>query len=415
MQHSSIQRWTRFAPAFGLVACFVLNDVAYAQTSPSKASDTRAANTNFDLGPWRQYLAQQLDPGLPVVDISNHSVTVSTDWKLEARLSLLPDFARALFVEDGRQLATFSLSSGSSRLALDGRHSLLQSNRPQLGSLQQNFLQPGIVGRLDDDNVFSVGLVLASQQYGAATLDQYQGTATSLSGNYVSPAFAHLDNNRLNSIFASNGLEFAQGIGFQFGYSLSVFDGLELTAGYQSRIDTEALNNLRGVYANPADLDTPSRISANLGIATSPNSQLQFGVEHVNYSSITAFGSSFLPGRFLSLLGDSDSPSFNWDDVIVYSARWSWAPSEAWNLQVEYSTRTQPLPDVGILADALRPELADSNFGLFFDRRTCRNSLLRLGMSYAPAEYAFGGNVLGVITDDLSQNVEVDLSWQLIY
>ncbi len=386
-----------------------------ANTVQAQTSSRQLAGTHFDLGPWRQYLANQLDPGLSAVDISNHGVTSHSDWKAEARLSLLPDFARALFVEDSNSLTTFSLSSGSSRLALDGQHSLLQSNRPQVGSLQQNFLQPGIVGRLNDDSVFSVGLVLASQQYGAAALDQYQGGATALSTNYFSPAFSHLDNNSLNNAFAKNGLEFAQGIGFQFGYSLSLIDNIEVTAGYQSRIDTEALNNLRGVYANPADLDTPARISANVGIATSGNSKLQFGIEHINYSSITAFGSSFLPGRFLSLLGDSDSPSFNWDDVVVYSARWSWAPSDNWSLQLEYSTRTQPLPDVGILADALRPELANSNFGLFIDRRTTRNSLLRLGMSYAPAEYAFGGNVLGVITDDLSQNVELDLSWQLIY
>jgi len=246
-------------------------------------------------------------------------------------------------------------------------------------------------------------------------LDQRQTVTGANASGLYNPSFANLNNNSLNNAFAKNGLEFAQGIGFQFGYSLAIIDGLEITAGYQSRIDTEALNNLRGVYANPADLDTPARISANFGIATSRNSQLQIGIEHINYSSIATFGSSFLPGRFLSLLGDSDSPSFDWDDVVVYNARWSWAPADDWNLQVEYSTRTQPLPDVSILANALRPELADSNFGLFVDRKTSNNSLLRLGMSYAPAEYAFGGNVLGVITDDLSQNVEVDFSWQLIY
>ena len=403
MQHFLTLHGIRRTSVLALMACFALGDSVQGQPS----------STHFDLGPWRQYLAQQLDPGLSAVDISQHNVGAGFDWKTEARLSLLPDFARALFNEDASQVSSFVLGSGSTRLALDARPNFL-GRHPQLGGLQQNFLQPGIVGRLGDNNVFSVGLVLASQQYGAAVLDRQQGL-TSQQAAYESPVFRQFDNNSLNNIFSSNGLEFAQGIGFQFGYSLSLIDSLSITAGYQSKIDTEALNNLRGVYANPADLDTPSRVSIDLGIATSKNSQLQIGVEHINYSSITPFGSSFLPRRFLSLLGDSDSPVFNWDDVIVYSARWSWQPVEDWNVQFEYSTRTQPLPDISILANALRPELADSNVGLFVDRRTSRNSLLRLGMSYAPAEYAFGGNVLGVITDDLNQNVELDLSWQFIY
>ncbi len=405
MQISPQQCLSRSIPALGLLACCMLSGSALADSS----------GTHFDMGPWRQYLAQQLDPGLASVDLSNHSVEASLDWKAQARVGLLPDFARALFTEDSQQISAFSLNSNTSRLALEAQRSMLGS-RSQLAGLQQNFLQPGIVGRLDNGSVFSVGLVLASQQYGAAALDRRQGLAGQAGNGYLNaPAYMQLDNNRLNNDFAINRLDRTQGIGFQFGYSLALAERIELTAGYQSRIDTEELNNLRGVYANPADLDTPARIGANIGFAITDNSQLQLGVEHINYSSINAFTSNFLPGRFLSLLGDSDSPSFNWDDVVTYSARLSWAPADKWNIQFEYSTRSQPLPDVAILADALRPELADSNFGLFIDRQTNRNSFLRLGMSYAPAEYAFGGNVLGVITDDLNQNIEVDLSWQLFY
>lgn len=390
---------------FSFALCMLSSHVVFAENDSS----------HFDLGPWRQYLAQQLDPGLAGVDISNHSVETNADWKTTARLSLLPDFARSLFSEKGRQVSTYTINSASTRLALDGQSSLLGANRFQLGGLQQQFLQPGIVGRLSNDSIFSVGLVLASQQYGSATLDRRQSFTNQYGLPNTFGQISPLNNNQLNNSFAFNQFEVTQGIGFQFGYSYSLFDGVELSAAYQSRIDTEALNSIRGVYANPADLDTPARAGVNLGFNTSPTSQLQVGVENIAYSDINAFTGSFLPGRFLSLLGDSDSPNFAWSDVTVFNARWSWAMSSNWNLQVEYSTRTQPLPDVGLLADALRSELADSSFGLFVDHRTTRNSMLRLGMSYAPAEYAFGGNVLGVITDDLNQNVEVDLSWQLVY
>ena len=46
-----------------------------------------------------------------------------------------------------------------------------------------------------------------------------------------------------------------------------------------------------------------------------------------------------------------------------------------------------------------------------YSRRMSDNSQFSLNAAYAPAEYAFGGSVLGVITEDLDQNVELEAFW----
>ena len=48
-------------------------------------------------------------------------------------------------------------------------------------------------------------------------------------------------------------------------------------------------------------------------------------------------------------------------------------------------------------------------------RITGDRSRLRLNAAYAPAEYAFGGSVLGVTTDELDQRLEVEAMWTLSF
>ncbi len=46
-----------------------------------------------------------------------------------------------------------------------------------------------------------------------------------------------------------------------------------------------------------------------------------------------------------------------------------------------------------------------------YSRRMSMNSRFNINAAYAPAEYAFGGNVLGVTTDQLSQEFELEAYW----
>ena len=50
-----------------------------------------------------------------------------------------------------------------------------------------------------------------------------------------------------------------------------------------------------------------------------------------------------------------------------------------------------------------------------YSRRTGIRSRLAFNAAYAPSEYAFGGSVLGVTTEELDQQVEVEAMWTLSF
>jgi long-chain fatty acid transport protein len=209
--------------------------------------------------------------------------------------------------------------------------------------------------------------------------------------------------------------ESGYGTGVRLALRQEIVDGLALETGFQSRIDMEEFAQYRGVYSNPADLDIPARASVGLALQASERSWVNVAVERVMYSDINAFPSRYLPNRFLALLGDSTSPSFEWEDLTVYSVGYAWSDGDKHEWRVDFHTRQQPSPTSVLLSRALESDLADHALTLGYALSTSRNSRLNLNAAYAPSEYAFGGSVLGVTTEDLDQRFELEALWTLYY
>ena len=119
---------------------------------------------------------------------------------------------------------------------------------------------------------------------------------------------------------------------------------------------------IRGEYYQSTDMARNALDQASLAVAlqTTKRSWLSFEVERVMYSEISAFPSRALPNRFLSLLGDSTSPSFDWEDLTVYTIGYTWSDGEDQQWHVDLSTRTQPSPSSRLLSRALEGDLASS-------------------------------------------------------
>ena len=209
--------------------------------------------------------------------------------------------------------------------------------------------------------------------------------------------------------------ESAYGTGVRLALRQEVVSGIALDAGFQSRIDMEDFAAFRGVYSQPADLYIPARARLGLAFQASEKSWLNVAVERVLYSEINAFASRNLPNRFLSLLGDSTSPSFDWEDLTVYSIGYTWSDGSDQQWHVDLSTRSQPSPTSQLLSNAIEGELANSAMIVGYSRRTGIRSQLNLNAAYAPSEYAFGGSVLGVTTEELGQRFELEAMWSLSF
>ena len=345
----------------------------------------------FELGPWQDYLARELTPNY-LLDPEAEPLNIS--WLGEQSVVILPFFARQLLGEPATFLKLEVDWQYSNELTMNSFDPFISSGT--LG-LERRLVSPGLLHRLNDKQLVGVSAVFVTQSYGVSRLGMQ--------------SYSQALPNNLRSTIYDPYQETGYGAGVNLALSSEITDGVTLDAGFQSRINMNEFNNYRGVYSQPADLDIPARARLGLAFQASDKSWLNVSVERVLYSEVGAFASQNLPGRFLSLLGDSTSPSFSWDDLTVYSVGWAWADNKGTSWHVDFSTRSQPSPSSRILSQAIDADMAQNAMTIGYSRRMSMTSRFNVNAAYAPAEYAFGGNVLGVTTDQLSQDFELEAFW----
>lgn len=351
----------------------------------------------FELGPWQEYLAQELTPSYMLPD---NVEPVHVSWLGNSDAWLLPDFANGLERNSNTYFYLNFESQGDSNWP--GTNDLEADANFQGSLFERQYFAPGLEHHLAENSVLGVAAVIAYQRFSTSSLGMV--SATTPENLWMATPNVYLPYE-----------ESGYGTGVRLALRQEIVSGLAFETGFQSRIDMEEFAQYRGVYANPADLDIPARASVGLQLQASARSWVNVAVERVMYSDINAFPSRYLPNRFLALLGDSTSPSFKWNDLTVYSVGWTWSDGDKQQWHVDYSTRQQPSPSSVLLSQALESDLADSAVSLGYAVSTTRNSRLNLNAAYAPSEFAFGGSVLGVTTEDLGQRFELEALWTVSF
>jgi len=345
----------------------------------------------FELGPWQDYLARELTPDF-MLDPAAEPLNVS--WISDHSVIVLPFFAKQLLGEPDTYLKLEVDWQYSDKLTMDGFDPFMSTG---MQGLERRLVSPGLMHRLNDNQLVGVSAVFATQSFGVSRLGM-QTYNEALPTGFNSAAYDPFH-------------EVGYGAGVSLALRSEITDGITMEAGYRSHIDMDEFYNLRGIYSQRADLDIPARARLGLAFQASDRSWLNVSVERVLYSEIGAFASRNLPGQFLSLLGDSTSPAFSWDDLTVYSVGWAWADNKGTSWYIDVSSRTQPLPSSSILSQAIDSDLAQNAVTVGYSRRMSMKSRFNVNAAYAPSEYAFGGNVLGVTTDQLSQEFELEAHW----
>lgn len=349
----------------------------------------------FELGPWQEYLAQELTPSYL---LPNDAEPIRISWLRSSEVLLLPDFASDLeSAPDSWLKYDFEWQSAGDYLLPN-----FESDDVYQGTrFERQYFAPGFEHQINDSGILGVSAVIAYQRYSAANLGLY-AASTPDNNFWVAQQYTPYE-------------ESSYGTGVRLAVHQEVGSGIALDAGYQSSIDMDEFTSYRGVYAQSADLDIPARATVGLAFKASERSWLNVTVERVMYSGINAFPSRFLPNRFLSMLGDSTSPSFSWDDLTVYSVGFAWSDGADRQWHIDWSTRTQPSPTSQLLRNALESDLASSAMTLGYSHRTGVRSHLNFNAAYAPSEFAFGGSVLGVTTEDLNQRFELEALWTMSF
>jgi len=347
----------------------------------------------FELGPWQEYLAQELTPSYL---LPNDAEPIRISWLRSSEVLILPDFASDLEQSpDSWMNLNFEWQSSGDYL-MPG----FESDEVFQGtSFERQYFAPGFEHQFTDNGILGVSAVIAYQRYSASNLGLY-AASTPDSSLWAAPRYSPYQ-------------ESSYGTGVRLAVRQEVISGVALDAGFQSSIDMDEFAAYRGVYSQTADLDIPARARVGLAFKASERSWLNVAVERVMYSGINAFPSRFLPDRFLSMLGDSTSPSFDWQDLTVYSVGYTWSDGADHQWHIDLSTRTQPSPTSRLLQNAIKNDLASSAMVVGYSRRTSERSRLSFNAAYAPSEYAFGGSVLGVTTEDLDQRFELEALWTM--
>ena len=347
----------------------------------------------FELGPWQEYLARELTPSYL---LPNDAEPIRISWLRSSEVPILPDFASGLErPADSWMILDFEWQSAGDYL-LPGfeTDAVFQGT-----SFERQYFSPGFEHQFTDNGILGVSAVFAYQRYSAANLGLYTASTPDRI-LWASPRYSPYQ-------------ESSYGTGVRLAVHQEVISGIALNAGFQSTIDMDEFAAYRGVYSQNADLDIPARARVGLAFKASERAWLNVAVERVMYSGINAFQSRFLPNRFLSLLGDSTSPSFDWQDLTIYSVGFTWSDGADHQWHIDLSTRTQPSPSSQVLKNALKGDLASSAMVLGYTRSTGERSRLHFNAAYAPSEFVFGGSVLGVTTDDLNQRFELEALWTM--
>jgi long-chain fatty acid transport protein len=328
--------------------------------------------------------------------LPDDAMPVRVSWMKNSELLIMPDFAADLDARPETLMNSNFEWQSSGDFFVPG----LEEQTSYIGpSFERQLFAPGFEHQLNDNGILGVSAIIAYQSYSAAKLGLHAASTP--------------DRNLWTFPNYSPYQESAYGTGVRLALHQEVTDGIALDAGFQSRIDMEEFAAYRGVYSQPADLDIPARARLGLAFQASERSWLNVAVERVLYSEISAFPSRHLPNRFLSLLGDSTSPAFDWQDLTVYSVGFTWSDGADQQWHIDLSTRTQPSPTSQLLSRALEGDLADSAMVVGYSRRTSKRSHMNFNAAYAPSEYAFGGSVLGVTTEDLDQRFELEAMWTM--
>ncbi len=345
------------------------------------ASGSARAN---DLGAWGDYAMAQMLPQYEWVDHKAANAAAPTVFEVSAPGVAL---ASAGLIESILPDLGFSVRASRNTPAarlLDFTPNLLPRFTP---GVEGSLLAPALTQSFGTDGELRVSALFARQHFAS------WGFGTGIGDE-----------------FNFYGGETSTGQGAAIAWRDALGPTLSYRVSWQSRIDMNPLQSVRGVYADAADFDTPSVVAVGLDWNFAPSWSVGFDASRVAYGDLNAFTSANLPRNLLSLLGDDGSPELGWRDLTVYGAQLGWQPSPLTRWTLRYSTQQQPRPTSSILDRALAERYSDSNWSLGLESRAGDFGWWQLSASYSPAQYFLG--VASFADDDLSGRLlEVEALW----
>lgn len=354
------------------------------------------ANAADTMSQWREYARRGLTPEYSFEEPTGPNLA-PTLLSSHRELRSLGEVRLGFATSDGLTLSVDFAESAAGYFdaapVAEGR--LLSRERSGINS---EFVSSSVGLPFLGDGRVSLTAVVARQRYASAGFGAAPWGAQEELTGLREDAFRH---------------EVSTGHGVRVDYDFPLNEHFSWNVGAQSRLDMDAFESYRGVYADRGDFDIPARLRTGLQWNATRSVALGLGIERVFYSDIEAFTSAALPTRFLSLLGDGSSPEFAWQDLTVYSLEGLVADRTGAEWVLRWTSRQQPAPTSALLRRALEEDFTNTNLALGYRRALGDFGHLWLAASYAPSQYFLGA--LPYARRDLvdGSQVEFEALWSI--
>ncbi|MGF1547300.1 MAG: OmpP1/FadL family transporter [Thiotrichales bacterium] len=264
--------------------------------------------------------------------------------------------------------------------------------------LAQVFLGVTYARKLDPTHAVGIMPILAFQRFKAEGLEPFRMLS-------VSPD--HVTN---------NGYDTSWGYGARIGWLGNFDGGWRAGASYQTKLQMEAFDDYRGLFADGGNFDVPSTLVGGVSYAVNPSVTIAFDWQRIFYSDVKSLHNSNAtpltsPANFL---GARDGLGFGWDDIDIFKLGVQWVRSPVWTYRAGISHASQLFDNGESLFNVLAPATVRTHASLGLTYRPNPKHAIQAAYTRAFNERisgdnpAFTGGQTGFV--EMDQH-EIEVSW----
>ena len=291
------------------------DDAFFGANNPAAAA---FAGNRFDLG---------VDLFSPIREATATGGTSFASGESDSNYFLVPELGYNKMVNPNLALGVTVYGNGgmNTDYPTTGGANILGGSTSLGVDLMQLIIAPTAAYKVNANHSIGISPLLGYQRFKAEGL---QGFAP------ISSSSANLTNNGYDNAF---------GYGVRVGYMGKITPTVTIGAAYASKINFEAFDKYRGLFAEQGDFDIPENY--NLGVSWQATPAVKFSLDYqrINYSDVASVANPSINFATGGLLGLDNGAGFGWDDVDVWKLGMEYKYSPKLTLRAGYSRNDNPI------------------------------------------------------------------------
>ena len=224
--------------------------------------------------------------------------------------------------------------------------------------------------------------------------------------------FITLDSQKSSAIYNDPILhETSRGLGYSLNFSQTLPYSLKLMLDYQAKIDMHEFGSLGKSYIQTGDFDIPENYSVSLNVPIINNDNLKLTAKEIGYADIKATLHDGFSAEFLRLMNSPVRPSFEWDNLTVYTLEYQkkFQNTQALSLGIISSQQAKTFSPT--LNQILDDDTASISYKMSFERHLVGGKF-DLFATYGEKPIFIGRTDFGrFLPDNIGAHIEAGFTW----